>query len=146
MVDGYTCFQAMPATSNASAAAVRWRAGDTMAVEDVGMAVPSEFWLIGGFIVVALLVAICVVWRSRKRNKKDDKKTKRSVKTGQNPDQTGSADEMQPNTDQWLFRSILCRHQPKTPESHIFQYLETIISVAAICWTSMIQAAMLRLF
>lgn len=96
MVDGYTCFQAMPATSNASAAAVRWRAGDTMAVEDVGMAVPSEFWLIGGFIVVALLVAICVVWRSRKRNKKDDKKTKRSVKTGQNPDQTGSADEMQP--------------------------------------------------
>ena len=67
-----------------------------MAVEDVGVAVPSEFWLIGGFIVVALLVAICVVWRSRKRNKKDDKKTKRSVKTGQNPEQTGSGDEMQP--------------------------------------------------
>lgn len=70
-----------------------------MAVEDVGMAVPSEFWLIGGFIVVALLVAICVVWRSRKRNKKDDKKTKRSVKTGQNPASTGCL--RQKNDNSW---------------------------------------------
>lgn len=96
-LDGYTCFRAMPATSNVSAGTVRWRAGDTMAVEErVGSPVPSFFWVIGGLVVIALVVAICVVWRSRKRRKKDQKATKRSVKTDDNLEQNGSGDEMQP--------------------------------------------------
>lgn len=68
-----------------------------MAVEErVGSPVPSFFWVIGGLIVIALVVAICVVWRSRKRKKKDQKATKRSVKTDDNLEQNGSGDEMQP--------------------------------------------------
>lgn len=68
-----------------------------MAVEErVGSPVPSFFWVIGGLVVIALVVAICVVWRSRKRRKKDQKATKRSVKTDDNLEQNGSGDEMQP--------------------------------------------------
>ncbi|CAK9095570.1 Hypothetical protein SCF082_LOCUS44884 [Durusdinium trenchii] len=96
----YKCFRAMPPTSNASASTVKWRVTDTLSVEQSsdGAPLPWLFWALGGLIAIGVIVAICVVWRSRK--KKSKKSTKRSVETeekgGEQGEQVGSGDERQP--------------------------------------------------
>lgn len=96
----YKCFRAMPPTSNASASTVKWRVTDTLSVEQSsdGAPLPWLFWALGGLIAIGVIVAICVVWRSRK--KKSKQSTKRSVETeekgGEQGEQVGSGDERQP--------------------------------------------------
>lgn len=90
-MDGYKCFKAMPPASNASAGAVRWRGDDAYGVEGTyePAHLPTYFWVLGAIIAAAVAVAICFVWKSRKRKKV----AKRSAKAAPNEPKS---EELQP--------------------------------------------------
>ena len=89
----------MPSSGNVTASTVQWRAENAAPLEQVGQsagtALPWLFWVLGALITIGVIVAVCVVWRSRKKKKK----SKRSAPTNgkeEKGDHCASGDEMQP--------------------------------------------------